>query len=233
MIICERCGKQVPDTAAICPACGTISPLSRPAPDGYGQSQPSSISYEYSQGYGQQSVYSPQPESRAQPDYPSPSTYPSPSGYPAQFGYPPQQSYATQSGYPPQQSYTVPPTMYPPVSVNVNVVAPVPVTTGNTNPGAVVAEVLLNLFLGIYGVGWLMAGETMTGVILLIASLVLYWPIVILGSIFTIGLGLLCIVPLAIGGVILNGVLLNNALKRKATYILVQAQAQAQPFPRQ
>jgi len=220
MIICERCGKQVPDTAAICPACGTISPLSRPARDGYGPSQPSSISYEYSQSYGQQSVYSPQSDNRSQSGYPSPSTYPSQSGYPA------------QSGYPPQQSYTMPPA-YPPIAVNVNIVAPIPVTSGNTNPGAVVAEVLLNLFLGIYGVGWMMAGETMTGVIMLIASLVLYWPIAILGSIFTFGLGLLCIVPLAIGGVILNGVLLNNALKRKATYILVQAQAQAQQFPRQ
>lgn len=219
MIICERCGKQVPDSAAICPACGTISPLSRPVRDGYGPSQPSSISYEYSQGYGQPSVYSPQADNRSQSEYPSPSTYPSQSGYPAQSGYPPQQSYM--------------PPAYPPIAVNVNVVTPMPITSGNTNPGAVVAEVLLNLFLGIYGVGWMMAGETTTGVIMLIASLVLYWPIVILGSIFTFGLGLLCIVPLAIGGVILNGVLLNNALKRKATYILVQTQAQVQQFPRQ
>lgn len=233
MITCERCGKQVPDTAAICPACGTISSIARSSPTAFGQSQPSSISYEYSQGYGQQSVYSPQPGSPSQPGYPPQPDYPSQPAYPSPSGYPPQPGYSAQSGYPPQQTYNTPPMIYSPVAVNVNVMAPIPVVSGKTNSGAVVVEVLLNIFLGIYGVGWLMAGETTTGVILLIASLVIYWPTVLVGSIFTLGLGLFCLIPLAIGGVILNAILLNNMLKRKATYILVQTQTPAQPFPRQ
>jgi hypothetical protein len=90
------------------------------------------------------------------------------------------------------------------------------------NPGAIVTEVLLNVFLGIYGVGWLMAGETTTGIILLICSILLYWPIMILGTIFTVGLGLICLVPLAIVALIINPILLSNAIKRKTAYILVQ-----------
>lgn len=217
MIICERCGKEVPDNAAICPACGTISPLSRPASTSYGPNPPSSVSYEYSQGYDQQAIYAPQP------DYPQQPAYPSPPVYPQQPGY------APQSGY--GQPYNMPPSMYPPAAVNINVA--VPVATGNSNSSAVVVEVLLNLLLSTYGVGWLMAGETTTGIILLICSLVLYLPIVIVVSILTIGLGLICIAPFAIGAVILNAVLLNNKLKQKNMYVMVQTMPPAQPFPRQ
>src|SRR5713226_5695682 len=53
-----------------------------------------------------------------------------------------------------------------------------------------VVEILLNLFLSLYGVGWLMAGEITVGVILLIGSLILYWPALIFGIIFTFGLGI-------------------------------------------
>jgi hypothetical protein len=213
MIICERCGKQLPDIAAICPSCGTISEISRPSSIGYESGQPSSISYEYSRGYGQQQIYASESEEQA-----------SRLGPAAQSNRPPQPVY--------RQPSTPPPAFYPPIAVNINVVAPVPVVAEKTNSGAIVVEVLLNLFLGIYGVGWMMAGETTTGLILLIASLVLYWPVVILGSIFTLGLGLLCLIPVAIGGVILNAVLLSNLLKRKATYIMLPTQVSAQPFPR-
>ena len=85
----------------------------------------------------------------------------------------------------------------------------------------VIVEVLLNLFLGTYGVGWLIAGETTTGIVLLICSFVLYWPILIGIAVFTLGFGLFCDVPLWIGVVILNAVLLNGALNRKATQITI------------
>jgi hypothetical protein len=209
MITCERCGKEIPDTASICPSCGTVSPLARSGMTS-------------STDYGRNPSPSPTPEYL--------------SGYPPQAVYPPQQSYAQQSqpynvqqqGY--SQPYQAPqPVMYPPVSVNINMQPVAPVAT-STNTAAIVVEVLLNLFLGIYGVGWLMAGETTTGVILLICSIVLYWPIMIVGIIFTLGFGLICLGPLAIGAVILNAILLNNAIKRKATYVLVQPM---QPFPPQ
>ena len=139
-------------------------------------------------------------------------------GYAPQYGsIPPQQNY----GYAPQQAFMPPhpyPPPYPPV-VNVTVV-----NNANKNTTPVLVEVLLSLFLGIYGVGWLMAGETTTGIVLLICSFVIYWPFVILLVVFTLGLGLFCVVPLGIGAVILNAVLLNSTLNRKATQItMVQA----------
>ena len=138
-----------------------------------------------------------------QPDYMSP-----------QQGYmpPPQQGYMSpqQQGYM-QQQYAPP--MYQ-QGVNVTVVN----NTSKSNT-PVLVEVLLNVFLGIYGVGWLMAGESTTGIVLLICSFVLYWPILIALAVFTLGLGLFCDFPIAIAAIIINAVLLNNALKRKATQI--------------
>ncbi|HEX7735401.1 MAG TPA: zinc ribbon domain-containing protein [Ktedonobacteraceae bacterium] len=223
MITCERCGKQIADSAAICPSCGTVSSISRPGSAPYAQNPPSSLSYEYSQGYSQQSVYAQETDSAPQ------------SAYPPQASYPPSPAYPQQTAYPAQPVY-VPPVVYPPLAVNINVVTPVvaPVvsTPTSTNNGALIAEVLLNIFLGIYGVGWLMAGETTTGIILLVCSLVLYWPSVILGTIFTVGLGLACIAPLSIGAIILNTVLLNNVLKRKALYVILP-NAPVRSFPPQ
>ncbi|HEY0754453.1 MAG TPA: zinc-ribbon domain-containing protein [Ktedonobacteraceae bacterium] len=245
MINCERCGKQIPDNAVICPSCGTVSSISRPSSASYGQNPPSSsISYEYSQGSGQQQGYAPQNEysqgsgqqqSYAPPtNYPPQSSYPQPS-YPPQSTYPPlpPTQYPPQSGYG-QQMYMPQQAMIPPV-VNINVATPLiaPVMNTSTNNGAIVTEVLLNIFLGTYGVGWLMAGETATGIILLICSLVLYWPILIVGSIFTLGTGLFCFIPLSVGALILNTVLLNNTIKRKSLYMMVPHMPQPQQYPRQ
>lgn len=201
MMICERCGREMPDTAAICPSCGTASSAhSRPnfnAPTDYGQNAPSSSpsysAYSYNQQQYEQPLYSPlQPGSVSLPGY--------------------------------NQPYNTPPPLYSPVSVNIHMSTPAP--SGNT--AAVVVEVLLNIFLGIYGVGWLMAGETTAGVILLICSFFLYWPVIIVGILFTFGIGLVCLVPLAIGAIILNAILLNNAIKRQGVYFQAQPM---QPFP--
>ena len=128
---------------------------------------------------------------------------------------------ATSASQPRPQlpSYTPPQQAFMPPGVNVTVV-----NNANKNPTPMLVEVLLSLFLGIYGVGWLMAGETTTGIVLLICSFVIYWPFVILLIVFTLGLGLFCVVPLGIGAVILNAVLLNSRLNRKAAQItMVQA----------
>jgi len=100
----------------------------------------------------------------------------------------------------------------PPGGVNVTVV-----NTGTTQQSKtpLIVEIILNLF-GIYGVGWLIAGETTVGIILLICSFVVFWPTVVLLAVFTLGFGLICDFPLGIGLLILNAVMLNNALNRKA-----------------
>lgn len=123
--------------------------------------------------------------------------------------------------------------MYPPaVNVVVNNNAPVMPVVTNANNGPLIAEVLLSFFLGIYGVGWLMAGETTTGVVLLVCSFLVYYPIVIVGTIITFGLGLLCIGPLAIAAIIVNAILLNNTLKRKTgQVVMVQTPAPSQYPP--
>ncbi len=201
MTNCESCGRVIPDNAVVCPNCGAVTSASwsQPQPPSYTPPQ---------QGYmpPQQGFMPPQqgympPQQGFMP--------------PQQQGYmPPQQGFMS-----PQQQGYMPPQQYPNPSyqqgVNVTVI---------NNPGQnksstpVLVEVLLSLFLGIYGVGWLMAGETTPGVILLICSFVVYWPLVIMIAVFTLGFGLFCDVPMAIGAIILNAVLLNNTLNRKATY---------------
>jgi hypothetical protein len=42
-----------------------------------------------------------------------------------------------------------------------------------------------------------------------------------MGTLFTFGLGLLCLGPLAVSAIIINIVLLNQALKRKATHFTI------------
>ena len=119
--------------------------------------------------------------------------------------------------------------MYQPGAINVTIVNP----PADKKDGALIAEILLSLF-GIFGVGWLIGGETTIGIILLVCSFFIYWPIMILGTLFTFGLGLICLGPLAIGSIILNALLLNNRLKRKAAqYVTVQAQHMPMPPPLQ
>jgi hypothetical protein len=134
---------------------------------------------------------------------------------------PPQQNY----GY--GQAYGNP--SYPGGPVNINIVNNQQVgvgvvTTSSTNNSAVLVEVLLSFFLGIYGVGWLMSGETTIGVVLLICSFVVYWPVLIVGTILTLGIGLFCLGPLAIGAIIFNAIMLNNAIKRKTNVQFIMPQ---------
>ena len=83
-----------------------------------------------------------------------------------------------------------------------------------------IVELLLSIFLGIFGIGWLMAGEVAIGIILLACSLFIYVPLLIISifiAFFTFGFSLFCTGPMVIGAIVLNAILLNNKLKRKAT----------------
>jgi len=137
---------------------------------------------------------------------------------PQQPGYNPQQGYVPpqQQGYAQQPNYGQP---YQQSGVNVTVVNNA--STPNNTP--VIVELLLNIFLGIYGVGWLMAGETTTGVILLICGFV-DWIIIGALAVLTLGLGLVCWGPLVIAAWIVNAILLNKALKRKASQVIMVQQ---------
>lgn len=200
-MLCERCGKDISDSAAICPSCGTLTSGTRPA------GQPPTQHGPYSTD-----------------------TYDKPESNYAQ-GYAPRQDYAPppQSNYQYGQSYAPP--GFQPGGINVNVYSSY--TPPQKNNGALIAEIILSLF-GIYGVGWLIAGETTIGVLLLIGSIVLYLPIAILGIVFTLGFGIVCVGPVSIALIIINALLLNNALNRKAARQITIIQAQQMPpqYPR-
>ncbi|GCE25506.1 hypothetical protein KDA_09900 [Dictyobacter alpinus] len=86
-----------------------------------------------------------------------------------------------------------------------------------------ITEIIFSLF-GIFGIGWLMSRETTVGVALLVCSFLIYWPLVILGTLFTLGLGLICLGPLVIAAIIVNIVLLNSTINRKATRFVITPQ---------
>ena len=79
-------------------------------------------------------------------------------------------------------------------------------------------EIVLSLFTGIFGVGWLLIGKKRTGTFLLVASLVFYAPLLIISyalAYFSYGLSILCTGPLIVGAVALNAFLLHKAWQGK------------------
>ncbi len=75
----------------------------------------------------------------------------------------------------------------------------------------VIVEAIL-AFFGFYGIGWLISGETTTGVILLIAGFV--WDAIFIAAAFTV-IGLCCVVPLQLIFVALSAFQLNNRLRMR------------------
>lgn len=214
-MICERCGRDMQDNTTICPFCGTLTDEVRK------NIQPSTSYGKYTQGtFGEPSPYERgyMPQAHAVPPAPPP---------PRQ-GYqpPPQQnySYGTPPSPPPQPQYQQGQVYTPPITITV---------VNNTNKdGALIAEILFSLF-GIFGVGWLIGGETTTGVILLVCSFLVYWPIIFGGTLFTFGFGLICLGPLAVAAIIVNAILLSQKLNRKAQqpYVVVQQPPPMSPMP--
>src|SRR6266571_3108260 len=187
VITCINCGRAIPDTAAMCPNCGT------------------SVSASASWPIPERPSFTP-PEQAYMPPFQTESGYRPPQ---PQAGYmqPPQPGYM-----PPQQGYYGQQQMAPPMyqqgpAVNVTVVNN---TSGQANT-PLILEIILSIF-GVYGVGWLMAGETTTGIVLLVCSFLVYWPIMVFMGIFTVGI---CDFPFAIAAIVINAILLNGVLKRK------------------
>lgn len=114
------------------------------------------------------------------------------------------------------QAFDSLPTLHSPVAQAPTATPLVPVSP-SVNKGALIVEVTLNLCLGLFGIGWLMAGESLTGLLLLTCSLVLYWPTLLIGFflnvIFSVGPGLYGLIPLALGTVALNLYLLRKTLR--------------------
>ncbi|GCE49000.1 hypothetical protein [Thermosporothrix hazakensis] len=87
-------------------------------------------------------------------------------------------------------------------------------TTAPRGVNPLILELVLS-FLGIFGIGWLLARRPLPGILLLLGSIFLYWPIMILGTIFTFGIGLICLGPLAMAAILLNALLLSRVLRKR------------------
>jgi len=74
----------------------------------------------------------------------------------------------------------------------------------------ILLEVIPGLF-GLYGIGWLVSGFTSTGLMLLIGGIV-FGVIMVIVSIFTLGLGLLCWGPINLAVMITSTIVLNKRL---------------------
>ena len=86
----------------------------------------------------------------------------------------------------------------------------------NTNAPLIV-EVLLSLFTGIFGVGWLLIGKKRTGTFLLAISLIFYLPLLIISyglAFFSYGLSILCTGPFTFAVVLLNTFMLHKTMQR-------------------
>ena len=206
-MFCERCGSKIADTAVQCARCGANSfrRLNNV------QKQQATNYGHYPEGTSYQQGYTASPE--ILPVHKDAREFPQ------------------QNRQVPSPPYEGEPMRYaglPPAVPGLNVVK---VSTKNNN--ALVVEVVLSLF-GLFGVGWLIAEETTVGSVLLVCSIFIYWPLLIMSTIFTLGLGLVCLGPLAIGAIILNILLLNKVLEQKSTqYVITPQPAYMNTPPRQ
>ncbi|GHO43186.1 zinc ribbon domain-containing protein [Ktedonospora formicarum] len=208
---CEYCGAEIAAHARICPACGAIV----------------GSRIQYSQ---EATIYNDSLEANVD----VPPTYeegpyhgklmPPTEEFPAQ----PQKTYFYESSNRRNNAYSEDQASpYQTYSYQAQHIQVMPRPTNNS----LLIEVILSLF-GIFGIGWLNAGQTTIGLLLLLGSIFIYWPFMILGTIFTLGLGLICLGPLAILAIIINSILLNSFLNRQAIqHIVYNQQSPIQPPP--
>lgn len=181
---------------SVCPSCGTVSYDSENAQKADKITYEETISNEpHHTAYGQ---YKAQPQQKQQ--------------IPSQY-IPPNQTYQ-QPGFQQQVGYQPAPGPYAQPQFNVYLINNHYSQT-QYNVGALIIEILLSL-IGIYGVGWLVAGKKFRGILLLLGSIFFYWPISIAFVVHTWGLGIFCVLPISIAAIIINALLFHNVLKRKA-----------------
>lgn len=82
---------------------------------------------------------------------------------------------------------------------------------------SLLVEVVLSLFLGIFGIGWLLIGKKRTGTFLLVSSLIFYAPLLVISyalAYSSYGLSILCTGPFITGAVALNAFILHKTMQR-------------------
>ena len=85
---------------------------------------------------------------------------------------------------------------------------------------SLLVEIVLSLFVGIFGIGWLLIGKKRTGTFLLVASLIFYAPLLVVSyalAYSSYGLSILCTGPFITGAVALNAFILHKTMQRIRT----------------
>ena len=207
MIVCTHCGKVIVEQRTSCPSCGTSLLAAQASP-------------------GKEETTGPiVPAERSAKKFPFGSLY---DEYIPQLAPIYDRNYAARSAHPAgtaahkapareqEKAFEATPVDNPPA-------APAPLTFRerlfpiNTKRSLIV-EILLSLFAGIFGVGWLLIGKKRTGTILLVASLIFYAPLLIVSyalAYFSYGLSILCTGPLIVGAVALNAFMLHKTMQYK------------------
>ena len=93
---------------------------------------------------------------------------------------------------------------------------------------ALLVEVVLSLFIGIFGVGWLLVGNKRTGTFLLVTSLIFYAPLLFVSyalAYSSYGLSILCTGPFITGAIALNAFILHKTMQYKARQLLRKGQS--------
>jgi hypothetical protein len=197
MATCESCGQTVSESALRCPSCG--APLASP-------SSTNPASYAHSDDLAGFEAYTPEPHLVSDRPYRIPTPGP---GWERQE--PPDDDFPDAGQDETGDTNNGKARTYRLADTSIHLF-------NSTLATPLLIEILLSLFLGIFGVGWLLAGEIPTGILLLAGSFLIYLPLVVVSfilAITSVGLSLLCTGPLAIGVVCLNAFLLQNRLKRK------------------
>jgi hypothetical protein len=129
----------------------------------------------------------------------------------------------TRATYPPEPQ---PPAYAQPTPPPAPIFAPAPVSQpqGYYQPAVVapqqadsstpvIVEIICGIF-GLYGIGWMIAGYTVPGIVLLIGGLVwaaIFWTV----AVFTAFIGLVCLVPIDIAIWVTSALILNSRLKQR------------------
>src|SRR5947209_16133253 len=223
MIVCTRCGKEFAEQRTICPSCGTS----------LAEAQASS---------GTESLTRPiAPAEKSAKPFPFDSLF---EEYIPRLAPIYERNYAARPAPPVDSTSPKAPAI---------VQEKAPDTTPDDNPptiptpptfregffsintkGLLLIEIVLSLFTGIFGVGWLLIGKKRIGTFLLVASLIFYAPLLIVSyalAYSSYGLSLLCTGPFITGAVALNAFILHKTMQYKARQHRLPGRPRGSPLP--
>src|SRR5579859_1062264 len=207
MIVCAQCGTEFAEQRTSCPSCGTSLPGAQINPGTEAMTRPMLSGEKSAQLFPFDSLFE---------EY-IPQLAPI---YDRNYAARPTPAFETPSHKAPvatrEKASSATPTDNPPE-------IPAPLTFRerffpiNTKRSLFV-EVVLSLFMGIFGVGWLLIGKKRTGTFLLVTSLIFYAPLLIVSyalAYSSYGLSILCTGPFITGAVALNAFILHKTMQYK------------------